>query len=238
MIYEEKFRIGLNDIGKEDKLTNHAILEILENVGSYHSDCVGYGLNEMKSKNIGWVLLEWKAEIIERPSYGPYLTVKTWCSEINKFFCYRDYEIYDHNNKLCVSAIARWTILDLEERKMIRIGDVIKDAYQAEEKNVSFKTKWDKLKIPTEFMSEYEYTVQRRDLDVNGHMHNLYYLDLAYETLPQEIYEQRPFDQMRITYKKEILLGQKLKCKYTKEEGKHIIVIEGEDKTIHAIVEL
>ncbi len=49
----------------------------------------------------------------------------------------------------------------------------------------------------------------RKDIDINKHMHNLYYLDLAYEALPDEIYNKRPFDYVRITYKKEIKLGEK-----------------------------
>ena len=50
----------------------------------------------------------------------------------------------------------------------------------------------DKISIPEKFSNEIIYKVARRDIDLNGHMHNLYYLDLAYEVLPQDIYEKRP----------------------------------------------
>ena len=79
----------------------------------------------------------------------------------------------------------------------------------------------------------------RKDIDINKHMHNLYYLDLAYEALPDEIYNKRPFDYVRITYKKEIKLGEKVNCKYVEQDGKYVIAIKSEDETvIHAIVEL
>ena len=32
------------------------------------------------------------------------------------------------------------------------------------------------------------YNIQRRDIDINQHMHNLSYLDMAYEILPDNIY--------------------------------------------------
>ena len=67
-----------------------------------------------------------------------------------------------------------------------------------------------------------EYTVVRRDIDLNKHMHNLYYLDLAYETLPEEIYAKRPFNNVRITYKKEIKLGDCICCEYAKKDDKNI----------------
>ncbi len=71
-------------------------------------------------------------------------------------------------------------------------------------------------------------------------MHNLYYLDLAYEALPEEVYQKRPFDHVRITYKKEIKLGNTITCNYTKQNQKHIITIESkEDKNnLHAIIEI
>ena len=82
-------------------------------------------------------------------------------------------------------------------------------------------------------------------------MHNLYYLNLAYEALPEEEYQKRPFDNVRIMYKKEIKLGETVVCKYAKEvekeesenEGKeiekNIIAIESLDGTIiHTIIEI
>ena len=97
----------------------------------------------------------------------------------------------------------------------------------------------DKVKIPEEFSNTIKYEVIRKDIDINKHMHNLYYLDLAYEALPDEIYNKRPFDYVRITYKKEIKLGEKVNCKYVEQDGKYVIVIKSEDETvIHAIVEL
>ena len=99
--------------------------------------------------------------------------------------------------------------------------------------------KIEKLKEPKEYKSQMTYVVQRRDIDVIGHMHNLYYLYLAYEALPEEEYAKRPFNHIRIQYKKEIKLGDTVKCKYTKEDNKNIIVIQSDDgKHLHAIIEL
>ncbi len=70
-------------------------------------------------------------------------------------------------------------------------------------------------------------------------MHNLYYLDLAYEALPDEIYSKWPFDNIRVMYKKEIKFGETVKCKYALENDRNIVVIESEDgKILHAIIEL
>ena len=122
---------------------------------------------------------------------------------------------------------------------MERITEEIIGKYNTEEKEVFPGEKLDKLQIPEEFLSSINYTVKRKDIDINKHMHNLYYLDLAYEALPEEVYELRPFDNVRIMYKKEIKYGDTVVCKYTKKADKHIVVIESEDnKYLHSIIEL
>lgn len=239
MIYTEKFKIPLKDIGKDNKIKNRAILEVLENVACYHSDLVGYGVNNIKKTKVTWILLDWKLKVINRPTYGQVLTVNTWGKGMNKFFTYRDYEIYDNNNNLCAIATSKWALIDTEKGKMSRLTENIINAYKPEKKTVFEEKSLDKVKIPEEFSNTIKYEVIRKDIDINKHMHNLYYLDLAYEALPDEIYNKRPFDYVRITYKKEIKLGERVNCKYVEQDGKYVIVIKSEDETvIHAIVEL
>ncbi len=237
MIYKEKFKIPLKDIGKDDKIKNRAILEMFENIGSYHSDLVGYGVNDIKNTGVTWVLLDWKVKVIKRPKYGDILDVHTWGRNMLKFYTYRDYEVYNQNGELCVIATSKWTLIDIEKRKIGKITEEIVNSYEPEEKHVFLEEELDKLKIPENFISSITYKVARRDIDIIGHMHNLYYLDLAYEALPEEVYAKRPFSDFRICYKKEIMLGDVVECKYTKNENEHIVVIENKNsKIINAII--
>lgn len=239
MIYQEKFKMGLKDIGKDNKAKNRALLEFLENVAAYHSDFVKYGANDTIETNVSWILLDWKLQVIKRPQYGEILTIKTWGRKMKKFFTYRDYEIYNEAEELCAIATSKWTLIDIQKRKMARLTEKIIDRYKPEEKSVFTETELDKLEVPQKFLAEMDYTVIRKDIDINMHMHNLYYLDLAYEVLPQEVYDKRPFDNVRIMYKKEIQLGDTVKCHYTKKENKHIVVIDSkEGKVLHSVIEL
>ena len=114
------------------------------------------------------------------------------------------------------------------------------DKYESEpDRSVFGEKDIEKLKVPNSFESSIKYKTKRKDIDVIGHVHNLYYLDLAYEALPEEVYNQRPFDNIRIMYKKEIKYGEIVICKYSKEQNKNVVVIESENgEILHAIVEL
>ena len=239
MIFKEKFKMGLKDIDKNNLLKNRAILEYLENIGSYHSDVAGYGAEYTGKTGIAWVLLGWKLKVLKRPQYGQELEIHTWAKLGSKVATFRDFEIYDNNQNLCAIATSKWTMVDIRKGKITKIDDEVINAYKVESKNVFQKLELEKLKIPSNFDYKTEYTVKRKDIDINGHMHNLYYLDLAYEALPEEIYEKRPFDNVNIQYKKEIKLGEKVICKYAKVKNKYNVTIFREkEKNVHAIVEL
>ena len=229
MILEEKFKIQSKDIGKGCLVKNRGILEILENIATHHSDKVGYGPNNVEETNIAWILIDWKIKVLKRPKYGETFNVKTWGRTINgelkKTYTYRDFEIYDKQKNLCVIGTSKWVIMNTKTGKIMKIENEIMDKYGIEDKDVFNIGELERIKVPKEFSREISYKVSRRDIDLNQHMHNLYYLDLAYEVLPEDVYEQRPFDEFRINYKREIKLGDKIKCKYTFENGKHVVVV-------------
>lgn len=232
MIFTEKIKPGVKDIGKDNKIKNRAILEILENVGSYHSDKVGYGVLDIENTQLTWILLDWKLKVLNRPKYGQTLTINTWGRNMQKFFTYRDYEIYDESNNLCVIATSKWALINVKTGKLFRLTEDVINRYSPELKQVFNNEKIEKLIVPEKFSNIMEYKVIRKDIDLNGHLHNLYYLDLAYEALPEDVYENRPFDNIEITYKKEIKIGDKIICKYSELEDKHVVVITSEDESV------
>ena len=80
------------------------------------------------------------------------------------------------------------------------------------------------------------YEVRRSDIDINRHMHNLNYLKLAYENLPEEVFFCDELKNVKIMYKHQILLGQKVKCYYSNENEKCIITLKSEDdRVLHSI---
>ena len=121
MIYQEKFKMGLKDIGKDNKAKNRALLEFLENIAAYHSDYVKYGANDTMETNVSWILLDWKLQVIKRPKYGETLIIKTWGRGMRKFFTYRDYEIYNELDELCAIATSKWALIDIQKRKVSRL---------------------------------------------------------------------------------------------------------------------
>ena len=207
-------------------------------LAGYHSDTIGYGVLDIPKTNRSWILLEWEVKVLNRPKYGDILEAKTWARNCTKIFTYRDFEIYNQNNEKCVLATSKWTWIDAKAGKIARIDSDIDEKYGAEKMHVFDEEDVEKIEEPNEFLGNTQYTVKRRDIDINNHMHNLYYLDVAEEALPEDIYLKRPFNNLRITYKRGIKLGETVNCKYGIKDNKQIIRIEddsGKEKAIIAM---
>jgi len=238
MIFEKGYTVGNRDIGFNNKATNKAILKYLENIACRHSDEVGYGINTIEETKVVWILLDWKLKVIERPIYGQNIKVKTWSRKMEKCCAYRDFEIYDEQENKLAIATTKWVLLDAETRKLKRIPETMEGKYQSQPERSVFKEEIEKLRELDHEDVSIKVKIRRTDIDINNHVNNLNYLDLAYEVLPDEVYQDN-LKNVRITYKHQTEPGETVNISYTKKEGKNIIAINTENKEkLHAILEL
>lgn len=206
-VFEYPYHVGIRDVSANALITNAGMLSLLEDVACKHSDTVGIGIREIPTIHISWVLLSWKVEIIKRVSYGADLKIRTWARPSQKFYTYREFEVLDEHDDIICIATSKWALINTQKHSIERITDDVILRYEPEDKRVFEEPEIEKLPEPSHFSSPYLYTTQRRDIDINEHMHNLNYLYLAYEALPMEVYEKEESNHIMIMYKK----GMKLR---------------------------
>ncbi len=240
MFVEHEFYIGLSDINTEKELTNTCLLKYLEDVAGLHSEIAGYGVTDMNTTRKSWILLSWKVEIKKRPLINDTLSIKTWSRCIDKFYAFRDFEVRDQYNEIVCIATSKWVFIDIDKGKLVKISDEIAEKYKPEINSKAFEEHdLEKLKEPNSYLTEIEFKITRNLIDINKHLHNIYYLDIAKEALPEETGLSNELNSFEIMYKKEIKLGEKVKAYYSKEDNYHYVTIKSEDESIlHAIIRL
>lgn len=239
MFFENKVRVDIEKVNSNAKITNKGLLSLLEDTACLHSDGAGYGIKEIPITHLSWVQLNWRVKILRRLEYGEIVTVRTWAREATKVSTLRDFEVIDSKGNVVCIATTRWTLTNIDTLSITKITDDIIDKYKPEDKTIMPEFTFKKLKEHASFDGEYVYTTQRKDIDVNKHMHNLNYLDLAYEALPEDVYFHSEFNEIEIMYKSAIRLGDVVKCLYSFADGKHVVTIKSMDnKTLHCIVNL
>lgn len=236
-VYSKDETIRYLDVDRENRLTNKAIINFMQDVAGCHADSLGDGLNNKSETHTAWLLLNWKVRVFFRPKCEDKITIKTWARRMERCYSWREFEIYCGENKVAI-ATSKWVFVNCETEKIMRIPQELKDKYCENGEGV-FEEIVEKLKEPEGLEIAYEETIGRTKIDTNNHLNNLYYLDYAIESLPEEVYENNTFNNIEIMYKKEIKYKAKIKCLYKCENNEHIVVIKSEDlNTLHAIIKL
>lgn len=122
MFYTETYCPGVADFDRDGKLAYEAILRILENTASRHSDSSGDDVIDSSRRGITWVLTDWRVEIVRRPQSKAPLQVATWVRDnapVGRVF--RDYTITDTSGTELVRAESRLILFDLRTEKIVRI---------------------------------------------------------------------------------------------------------------------
>lgn len=214
MFYTETYCPGVADFDRDGKLAYEAILRILENTASRHSDASGDDVIDGSRRGITWVLTDWRVEIVRRPQSKAPLQVATWVRDnapVGRVF--RDYTITDTSGTELVRAESRLILFDLCTEKIVRIDRERFASYRPEARSV-FPDSAPRLRAPDVFDTQTVLPLRRCDIDFNGHVHNTRYLEFALEALPETM-RCDAFRGFRIVYPKAVKDTKTVTLKYT-----------------------
>lgn len=237
--FERDFLVCASNVNSDMHITNKALLGWMEDIGSLHSDVCGCGYININEHHLSWIIMQWEVEVIRRPAYGEKLRNVTWVSGDKRVYAYRQHAFYDEEGKLVVRACGKW-VLSNTESGVIKLPRKVMDGYGINPETVfDDNNNMPRITEPEGYESVYDYRVPCTCIDVNGHMNNKFYLDIAYQALPIDVYMSGSFDGFEIMYKRECKLNDDLKCYYHFDGEKHIVTIKSaEDGLLHAIVRL
>ena len=238
MYIEIPYQRRYEDFRKDGKMRLGAILRAFEATGCKHSDTVGDNILTDTKEGKAWIMTDWFVEIDQFPKVDQNIISRTWVEPIKQIlFSNRNFEIIA-DDKVCVRCVGRYVIVDLATGRPQKIGPEFADQYKPEDRQAIAMDKPPRLVTPEAFTNEVAINVRRSDIDYNDHVHNLTYLDYAFEALPHEVYKNYDFKGFRISYKLAVKPHEQLVCKYAFAEGKHFCCIFDKEGGLRTQIEL
>ena len=234
---KQKFFVGLQDVGQGDRITNKALIEALSNAANVHGKMVGQSTGEKEISHLSWVVLNWKMVVYRRAASCDTLEVATWGQAYKGLLAGRDYEITDSNGGLVARATSSWVAINPESGRPIKLTPEQIEGYQMEQGKLNFPDfKFTKNPPELPHVCSTEFSIIKSMIDMNGHVHNASYIDLAMEVLPEGI-DQMLFDDIEVCYRKEIKPGEKVTLDYSSDGDTHSVIIKDmADGSVHAII--
>ena len=236
-IYTYSDKVQIPDLDDNLNLSQKGIMRMMQEAANLASTKCGYGITNMDDTGKTWVLLYWRIKIIENVKYNSDITIKTWTDFSRGLYSNRKFEIYSNKKKVAI-ADSKWLFVDTKNHSIQKITDELISLFGETKKELFTDDLNIRIKLSDTATKVYDYTPLRRDLDINGHVNNISFLDIAIEALPKEL-NNIDFKYLTIIYKKEIMYGEKISCYYEKAENEYNIYLYSEEtNTLHAKVTL
>ena len=232
MIFERKHKIGIDEVNRKFKMTNESMLTTFQNLASFNSDVVGYGVYDVPKTGKTWIVVDWKLRVLRRPRYGEDVMVRTWGRKTQGLISFRDFEIRS-DNELCAVATSKWMLIDLVTRKPIEITDDIIDAFGIHnELEVFIDEEFETIKPLDTYDKELKINIRKSDLDFNNHVNNIKYFDYL-----NELGFNKNYNDVRISYLKEIKEDEDVSIYMSEVEDTDHYLIKNSNDEIKTIIE-
>lgn len=197
-----------------------------------HAEDRGFEKVTCNGKTYLWVLSRMVIEMDKMPKTGEQGTITTWLRSAYRFFTDRCFEISDANGHVYGRVLTIWALIDAETREAVDLGEVLGnsiDAYIDTERQ--FDVERGARIRPVDMQLQTQREVYYTDLDKNGHLNSIRYIDYALDTFPRWVYEQSRPCRVEIAYSKESYIGDTVSImrKEAAPGTYHFAIKRGED---------
>lgn len=203
-------------------LGNHLLRCASRDAGTH-----GFGLEEVMVSHRAWVLSRLVVELDEMPRSGENYTIETWVSKIYRQFTDRLFTIVGDGGKVFGHAFSIWALIDFDSREPIDFATLGNEAFSraVNEREIPIKGPGRVRVKSTEPVRTA--TACYTDLDINGHVNSIRYLQMVLDVFTDEIYRQhRAVKRIEMAYCAESYCGEQLLFfREDGSDGRHCVEI-------------
>lgn len=210
--FSKTLKIIADQVTPFQYLRPSSLLRIFQDISVEHTEELGMPRQYTLDKGLLWVVAKQHIEIKRMPKYDETIYVSTYPSKTMHVLFPRTCEIRDDKGDLIIKATSIWALIDIKTRKMINPnehGIIIPDMSNGREFNIPLSNK-----IPFNLPNDGEIHAEYSFCDLNGHINNTSYLDIAENIIPIDFLRDRDLKMIDIKYIHEVKLGDILPIKY------------------------
>jgi len=210
-VWQEIIPVRFGLIDRSDRLTLDAVFQFFQEAAICHAENLGVGREDMARTGQAWILSRMSVKVDRRPMYRDTVTVRSWPRGFEKLFAMRNFEIKDDSGESVIFGRSGWLIVDMEKRRPLRPQTVMDmlpqneglETFTPEENAACGLAEKNNLQKAAERKALYT------DLDYNGHVNNVRYIQWIEDTLDLSLLEKTGKLRLDINYLNEILAGEK-----------------------------
>ena len=210
--------------------TGHLTLGVLGNhllnCAGFHATERGFGMATLNEDNYTWVLSRLAIEMDDMPRQYEEFSVQTWVENVYRLFTDRNFAVLDKTGRPIGYARSVWAMINMHTRKPVDLlamhGGSIVD-YICQDKLCPID-KPSRIKV-TATEPEVSLTAKYSDIDINGHVNSIRYIEHILDLFPLDLYKQQHIRRFEMAYVAESYYGDTLSL-YHDDEGEGMYQVE------------
>lgn len=209
------------------RLTMGVLGNHLLNCAGFHAAERGFGIAELNENHYTWVLSRLAVELEDMPRAYQKFSVQTWVENVYRLFTDRNFAILDEKGRPLGYARSVWAMISMETRRPADLlalhgGNI--EGYVCQRDCPIAKPGRIKL---DEGRHVADHRVVYSDIDVNGHVNSIRYIEHVLDLFPAERYRSQRVRRFEIAYVAESYWGDTLSFFMDeKAEGEYDIEIK------------
>ena len=202
------------------KLTMGVLGNHLLNCAGFHAAERGFGIAEINENQYTWVLSRLAIELEDLPRQYEDFSIQTWVENVYRLFTDRNFELKNKDGKTIGYARSVWAMISMQSRKPADLltlhGGNISEYICDKECPIS---KPGRIKV-TQETPVAEYQTKYSDIDINGHVNSIKYIEHILDLFPMETFKDKQIKRFEMAYVAESYYGDTLLFyKEEKEDG-------------------
>lgn len=208
-IFKKEYKINIFNVDSDHICKFSSLVDFLWDIVISQSDSLGETNEGFVHNQCIWVLLKYDITIYEYPKFKDTITVDTKVIGAKKFYGYRQNTIKNSEGKVIGEVFSTAILIDFENRRPMRISSEQGEVYGLNRELHEVPPLDDIPKIKKEDYLK-DYPVRYSDIDSNGHVNNVKYMEMAIDTLPRSILNEYKIFNIKVLFKKETTDGDTL----------------------------
>ncbi len=215
LIYTVTAKLRNADVDAYRRLRLSVLFTMFQEAAIAHTEALGMGREKTLDRGLLWIVTLQRVSIRRLPVYDETITLESWPGKTMHLFFPRYFRMLDAAGKVLLEGSALWSLMDRERRSVVFPNDhgiSIPGVVTGRETPLPHPAK------PMPQTEEARFRVPYSWIDLNGHMNNVRYFDLAEDVLPPELHRLE-CRALTVDYTSEAKLGEELLFRWGSEGG-------------------
>lgn len=234
MKYTTNKTVRISDKDSCGNIKFSALMSMMQEAADEQSALVGINNAAMLNKGLAWILTRMAVKVEHNIKAFDTLKVTTCALPSRSIEFPREYVLTDSEGHDVAYGVGMWSVIDMATRRLTRASEIDGYTDMLDEHEQKYAFKKERFSLTDEFVKVVSHTVLNTEIDMLGHLNNVYYADMVQNALSPDEFGLG-YSEINISYLHEARLGETIELyKRTADGATEIIGIINDEKCFTA----